>query len=276
MKKNRQLKATWVAKKFLEVFKNRPHWPAKEIVDCIKRAFKVIVNRMFAYRVKYAAHTLLHGSMHDHYEKVGAYLASLQTSSPGSTYELVSVQQKKGPPVFQRFFMCFEGLSKGWIDGCRKVLAVDASFLKTFLGGQLLYAVGRDANDQMFPVAWAVAEGENNLSWEWFFVHLQKVLELGDGEGVAVLSDEHQAIVNALSSVLPQAEHRHCARHIFSNWHKTYRGDELKLQFWKIAKCYNKADFDDALNDLTVINFEAAEAFKGYNPSLFCRAFMST
>ena len=39
MKNNSQLKATWVAKEMLEVFKARPHWPAKDIEETIKRAY---------------------------------------------------------------------------------------------------------------------------------------------------------------------------------------------------------------------------------------------
>ncbi|XP_021728268.1 uncharacterized protein LOC110695318 [Chenopodium quinoa] len=276
MKKNRQLKDKWVAQQFLDVFKTRPHWPAKEIVDCIRRAFKVIVTREFAYRVKYAAHKLLHGSMYEHYKKVKGYLAALESCSPGSHSELVIVMPKQPPPIFQRLFICFDGLAKGWIEGCRKVLAIDGCFLKTFLGGQLFCDVGRDSNDQMFPVAWAVTEGENSLSWEWFLKHLQTSLELGDGIGLAILSDEHQAILSGVSSVLPQAEHRHCARHVYANWSKSYRGDEFKLQFWKIAKCYNKADYDEALDELSMINVEAALAFKAHNPQHFCRAFLST
>ncbi|XP_021747734.1 uncharacterized protein LOC110713593 [Chenopodium quinoa] len=276
MQMNRQMKCSWVAKQFIEVFKTRPHWPAKEIIECIRRAYKVVVKREFAYRVKYAAHILLHGSMHEHYQKVSGYLAELRKCSPGSVSELVTVMPKQPPPVFQRLFMCFEGLMKGWREGCRKVISVDACFFKTFLGGQLLCAVGRDANDQMYPIAWAVTEGENNLSWEWFFIHLVACLDLGEGEGLSVISDEHQAILNVVASILPKAEHRHCARHIFALWHKTYRGDELKLQFWKIAKSYNEADYKYALTELEVMNPEAALAFQKYNPHLFCRAFLST
>ncbi|KAL2942453.1 Cortactin-binding protein 2 [Bienertia sinuspersici] len=193
MKKNRQFKSTWVANEMLEVFKARPHWPAKEIKDTIKRAYKVLVNRQFAYKVKYNAHKLLHGSMHEHYQKLGRYMAAMEASSPNSVVDLV-VDTVKGvnPPVFQRLFTCFEGLQKGWKEGCRKVICVDAAFLKTFLGGQILAAVGRDANEQMFPIAWAVVEGENNKSWEWFFNHLKVCLGLGDGEGYAIISDEHQ------------------------------------------------------------------------------------
>ncbi|KAL2936536.1 putative Xaa-Pro aminopeptidase PEPP [Bienertia sinuspersici] len=152
MKRNRQLKSTWVADQFLEVLKNRPHWPASEIQECVRKAYKMLVSKDFPYKVKYAAHKKLHGSMHDHCNKLGGYMEALKASSPATYMELVTETEKQElPPIFKRLFISFDGLKEGWKLGCRRVLAVDACFIKTFLGGQLLSAVGRDSNDQMFP-----------------------------------------------------------------------------------------------------------------------------
>ena len=56
--------------------------------------------------------------------------------------------------------------------------------------------------------------------------------------------------MNAVSSILPNAEHRHCARHIVPILHKSSKGDERKLLFLKIAKAYNVPDYNDALKEL--------------------------
>lgn len=82
--------------------------------------------------------------------------------------------------------------------------------------------------------------------------------------------------MSGVATVLPMAEHRHCARHIFAHWHKHFKGDEMKLQFWKIAKAYNMTDYNAALEELTNINAAAATSFTSYNPKCFCRAFMKT
>ncbi|KAL2943223.1 Pescadillo-like protein [Bienertia sinuspersici] len=74
------------------------------------------------------------------------------------------IDQESRPEVFKRFFVCFDGIIKGWTEGFRKVLCVDACFLKTFLGGQLLATIERGENDQMYPASWAVVEEENNQS----------------------------------------------------------------------------------------------------------------
>ncbi|KAL2901663.1 Transposase for insertion sequence element IS406 [Bienertia sinuspersici] len=246
--------SSWHSKKGSFIVKtvnseHRPHWPAKEISDTIKLAYKALV---------------------------GSYVAAIRAASPQTVIELVIDGSKESnPPIFQRLFNCFDGLKKGWKEGCRRIICVDAAFLKTFLGGQILSAIGRDPNDQMFPIAWAVVEGENNLSWEWFFTHLQSCLDLGDGTGLAIASDEHPAIVSAVQTVLPQAEHRHCARHVYANWQKRgFRGGEMKQAFWKVAKAYNQTDYNEALGELEEASPLAATAFRSFTPETFCRAFM--
>lgn len=190
MEKNNQMRSTWLAKQLLEVFKARPHWPATEIQECVRRMFRVLIEKPVAYKIKYHAHRLLHGSMQEHYRKVGRYLEVVKQSSPETKMTLVT-DNEKSPPIFKRLYVCFEGLAKGWIEGYRRVLCIDSCFLKTFLGGQLMCAIGRDGNDQMFPVAWAVVEGENNDSWEWFLNEVKDSLGLNDGAGLAIISDEH-------------------------------------------------------------------------------------
>ncbi|KAK8652736.1 hypothetical protein V6N13_126761 [Hibiscus sabdariffa] len=47
--------------------------------------------------------------------------------------------------------------------------------------GEILTAVGRDGNDQIYPVAWAVVEVENRETWNWFLRNIILDLHLGDG-----------------------------------------------------------------------------------------------
>ena len=75
---------------------------------------------------------------------------------------------------------------------------------------------------------------------------------------------------------LPMAEHRHCARHIFAHWHKTYRGDEMKMMFWACAKAYSVSEFNERLKDMRDKDNDVVDALLAYNPSLFCRAFIKT
>ena len=79
-----------------------------------------------------------------------------------------------------------------------------------------------------------------------------------------------------MENAFPHAEHRHYARHIFANWHKDFKGDEMKLMFWKAAKAYNIAYYNEGIEELEKFNPAAVVGFKGRNPKVFCRAFMKT
>lgn len=60
-----------------------------------------------------------------------------------------------------------------------------------------------------------------------------------------------KANIHVVSTILPDAKHSHYARHI---------------KFWKIAKAFNEANFNDALAELASVDEETAIAFKSYNP----------
>lgn len=70
-------------------------------------------------------------------------------------------------PSIQRMYMCLEGCKQSFLR-CRQFIGLDGCFLKGYYGGIILAAVGRDPNDQMLPMAIAVAEGETKDSWLWF------------------------------------------------------------------------------------------------------------
>ena len=64
--------------------------------------------------------------------------------------------------------------------------------------GQLLTAVGRDANNGMFPVAWAVMGVENEINWKWFLGLLSSKLGItNQGEGWTFVSDRQKVWYNS-------------------------------------------------------------------------------
>lgn len=54
------------------------------------------------------------------------------------------------PPRFKRFYVCCDALKRGWKAECRTILGLD---------GEMLSVAGRDGNNQMYPIAWAVVQG---------------------------------------------------------------------------------------------------------------------
>ena len=77
--------------------------------------------------------------------------------------------------------MRFAALKTSWKQHSRPVIGLEGMFLKNSMQGMILTAIGRDPNNQIYPIAWDVIYAENNDNWEWL-IHKIKV-DLGLGEG---------------------------------------------------------------------------------------------
>ena len=73
---------------------------------------------------------------------------------------------------FKRLYVGYSMLKHGFMQGCRKIIGLDETFLKSLTNGALLAVVGKDCNNMMFPIAWPMVKGENQLSWTWFLENL--------------------------------------------------------------------------------------------------------
>lgn len=51
-------------------------------------------------------------------------------------------------------YICFDVYRNGFLAGCIKVIGLDGYFLKRLFEGDLLVAIERDGNEQMFPISW--------------------------------------------------------------------------------------------------------------------------
>ena len=51
-------------------------------------------------------------------------------------------------------------VKKGFKVGCRPYIVLDGCSLKKYYGGQLLSAIGQDANNHFYVVAYAVVDSE--------------------------------------------------------------------------------------------------------------------
>ncbi|CAH9121379.1 unnamed protein product, partial [Cuscuta epithymum] len=161
----------------------------------------------------------------DQFKKVRNYAEECLRSIPDSTVVIHTTRVvPEAPSVFQRIYMCLGPVKRGFLQGCRKVIGLDGCFLKGQLKGEILTAVGRDANNQMFPIAWAVVEIENNSSWTWFLDLLKNDLQITRPDLWTLISDQQKGLCNVIANIFPEAEHRNCARHIHANWSKSHRG----------------------------------------------------
>ena len=54
------------------------------------------------------------------------------------------------------------------LEHCRHVLSIDGTHLYEKYKDKLMIAMGCDENNQLFPLTFAITEGENIDSWGWF------------------------------------------------------------------------------------------------------------
>lgn len=180
-----------------------------------------------------------------------------------------------GKNYFNRFYICFKSVKDGWIEGCRRIINLDGCFLKGVCQGELLSAVGRDANNHIYPIAWAVCTVENKETWKWFLELLKEDLgvALETGNGITVISDQHKGLIEAVKEVIPQVEHRQCARHIYPNFLKRFKGEFFKITFWKAAKSTTEQDFEFFMKQIRDVSEPAYVYLKDKGPKTWSRAF---
>ncbi|KAK9029956.1 hypothetical protein V6N11_031395 [Hibiscus sabdariffa] len=193
------------------------------------------------------------GSYIEEYATLWGYASELLHSNPGSTISIQVHRDSDNKAIFHRMYICFDALKKG----------------------ELLVAIGRDGNNQMFPVAWAVVEGEGKESWKWFLTKLMQDLNHPDGEGLTLMLDQQKRLVPIINQFFPALEHRMCARHIYSNWHKKWKGMNSKIQFWNCVRSTFVEDFDDQLKILEEMGAISNNDLLAVPPLHWSRAYLT-
>ncbi|GKD44185.1 multidrug resistance-associated protein 5 [Tanacetum coccineum] len=189
-----------------------PCMKVKEIIDSILKKYKCKVSISQARRGKMKALQQYETCLEDHYGML--------------------------------FYVCFKGLKEGWLQGCRRVIGIDGCFLKTICKGELLLAVGRGGNNQIYLIGWVVVNVENKDDWSWFMELLINDLGLVSVEGLTIISDQHKL--------------------------------QNKNLFWKAAKATYPTRFNKVIKEIKSINKEAYKYLMDRQPESWSRAYFTT
>ncbi|KAL7615668.1 uncharacterized protein LOC111917421 [Lactuca sativa] len=209
------------------------------------RKFRTTVSQKFGIHVsigqyrrakKYALQ-LIDDTLVEHYAKLWLYAEEIRRSNPGSIVKLDVNHMPDGKNYFSKFYVCINALKKGWKEGCRKIIGLDGCFLKGICRRVLLCVVGRDANNGIYPIAWAVG------------------------------------LIKAVKELLPYIEHKQCAKHISQNLRKRYSGAQYENIFWKACKATIKVDFKVAMKELEVLDPSAHQYLIDKDPKTWSRAY---
>ncbi|XP_070003363.1 uncharacterized protein [Nicotiana sylvestris] len=93
------------------------------------------------------------------------------------------------------------------------------------------FIFSKDANNQIFPLAFGIAESENNNSYEW-----------------------HQAIAYGIAKVYPKIHHGICIYHLEQILKRRKVKSEVIKLFQSIARVYRRKEFDLYMSDIAKVD----------------------
>ncbi|XP_060182039.1 uncharacterized protein LOC132611661 [Lycium barbarum] len=135
------------------------------------------------------------------------------------------------------------------MEGCRRIIDFDGCF-----------------------IAWAVVDSETKHSWSFFINYLKEDLQLGTGDGLTVMADMQKGFHAAVEELLPDTEHRRRARHVWSNWHQEWKGEERRKQFWRCSKAIFEVKFRSELDKMSKLGNDNCDDLLHYPEKSWVRA----
>ncbi|KAE8793297.1 WD repeat-containing protein 43 [Hordeum vulgare] len=236
-----RISAKWLAKTCESLFRSDPTTSIHTLMDNCKEKYGVDVGRHMAYRAKNLVVEAVLGEHKKQYPRLRDYAQTIMDTNPGSRVVVTTVISKPTTntphpgPRFHAMFFCINGAREGFLNGCRPFIGVDGCFIKLTTGAQILAATGRDGNNNIFPLGFAIVGQEDTADWCRFLHQLKICLggETGKFGPYTIMFDRQK---NA-----------------------GFRGEDLKKYMDNDSYAYNQHKFNIAMNDL---KNESEEAWK--------------
>ncbi|CAI9266035.1 unnamed protein product [Lactuca saligna] len=236
----------WIGMHFKNQLLKNPKMSIRKMKAKVSTKFNLIVSVTQCRNARRYALDEIEGSLIEHYGKVWSYGEEIMRTNPSSTVKINVNVMPDSTTYLSKMYVCFKGVKDGWIAACRRGNRGRRGICR----GQLLAAMGRDANNHIFPIAWAVVEVENKETWKWFLDLLLDDIEMGIGHGLTLISDQHKGLIEAVKERVPAAEHRQCARHIYANFKKSFKGEQYRKLFWAAAASTTQPKFEAEMNSI--------------------------
>ncbi|XP_058770844.1 uncharacterized protein LOC131644373 [Vicia villosa] len=222
----------------------------------MRQNYSVGITVCRAWKAKLIAKKIIEGDAYKEYANLWRYATELHRVNHENTVKInIERPLPTIQPRFGSFYFCFDGCKKRIINGCRPFIGVDGCHLKTKYGGQLLIAVGRDPNDQYFPLAFGVVETETKESWRWFITLLME--DIGQDNRYVFISNQQKGLVAVFEEMFERIEHRLCLRHLYANFKKFGGGALIRDLMMGAAKVTYQQAWTLKMNELKAIDPKA-------------------
>nr|XP_004489869.1 uncharacterized protein LOC101510316 [Cicer arietinum] len=191
---NSSANSKWIAKFVANKLSSCDNMQIRETLSGIRRIYFVGITTGRAWKASQIANEIVEGDAAKQYTFLWRYFAKLRRASVENTCKInIDRPCLTLQPRFSSFYFCFDdSKKKGFLRGCRPFIGVDGCHLKTKYGGTLLFAVGRDPNDQYFPLAFGVVETKTKESWRWFLTLLHK--DIGQEKRWVFISNQQKVL----------------------------------------------------------------------------------
>lgn len=250
----------WVGNIIKEKLKVSPNYKPKDIAVDIKREYGIQLNYSQAWRAKEIAREQLQGSYKEAYCQLPFFCEKIMETNPGS----IATFATKEDSSFHRLFVSFHASISGFQQGCRPLIFLDSTLLYSKYQGTLLAATAADANDGVFPVAFAVVDEETDENWHWFLSELKSAVSTS--RQITFIADSQKGIRESLCDIFGEAcYHGYCLRYLAEKLNR-----DLKGQFSHEARRLMVQDLSAAAYAPKLDAFErCAENIKAISPEAY-------
>ncbi|CAJ2632602.1 unnamed protein product [Trifolium pratense] len=227
---HRRLDTAMVCDNIVPLLKNNLGVTVKFIIDHIRAKFNYTISYRKAWSAKNKAIEHIYGSWVQSYRDLPWWLMAMEKWVSGTVIRFeTSPTAIHGEVHFERLFLAFKPCIEGFAH-CKPIVQVDGTFLTGKYKGTLLLAVAQDGNAHIFPVAYAIVEGETKDAWNLFLKHLRE--NVTPQENICLISDRHASIKSAFENPSNgwnhSSSHVYCIRHIAQNFMRAIKNRKLR------------------------------------------------
>ncbi|XP_075478575.1 uncharacterized protein LOC142519439 [Primulina tabacum] len=254
------LDVNMIANTLLGIVRCDPAYEIKYVRESIKEKYGYDISYAKAWQSLKRAVELVYGTWESSVTLLPKYMGALSKYNPGTVVECNHLRPYDHPHkvlnfVFWAFRPCIDGFRH-----CRNVISVDGTHMYTKYKHKLLIAVTLDANNQVFPLAFALVDEENYESWHWFLGNVAQHVTRGCS-GVCLISDRHAGITSAVQDLPdfrpPLGVHRFCLRHVCSNFNSRFKNIHLKDLCWEAGIQHQVSKFNATMEAIKTNNAAA-------------------
>ena len=124
-----------------------------------------------------------------------------------------------GKRLFKRIFWSFGPCINGFAY-CKPIVQVDGTWLYGKYTDTLLIATAQDEANHIFPIVYAIVEGETTSAWGFFLKNLRR--HVTPQINISLISDRHPSIISAYNNPsnlwVQDISHFFCLHHIAKNF----------------------------------------------------------